>query len=288
LPGKRQLTCRTAAAIPRAEDAFPNKEIRMFRTVVVVTGWLVLISSASAALQTKKIPYKHGELQCEGYLAWDDAVKGARPGVLVVHEWWGLNDYARGRAEQLAKLGYVAFAADMYGEGKVTEHPKEAGEMATKVRSNVQDWRKRAATALDVLAAQPQCDKTKLAAIGYCFGGSTALQLAYSGADLKAVATFHAALPAPKAEEAKQIKATILVCHGADDKFIPDEAIKSFRDALDKAGVKYEFKSYPDTVHSFTVPGADKHNIAGMKYNKAADEDSWKRMVELLAAKLKS
>jgi dienelactone hydrolase len=259
----------------------------MLRTVVIGMSWLVLVGSASAALQTKKIAYKDGDLLCQGYLAWDDAVQGPRPGVLVVHEWWGLDDYARGRAEQLAKLGYVAFAADMYGEGKVTEHPKEAGELATHVRANVQDWRKRAARALAVLATQPQCDKTRLAAIGYCFGGSTALQLAYSGADLKAVVTFHAALPAPTAAEAKQIKATILVCHGADDKFIPDQAIKSFRNALDKASVKYEFVSYPDTVHSFTVPGADKHNIAGMKYNKTADEDSWKRMVKLLAEKFK-
>src|SRR5262245_12797102 len=178
----------------------------MFRTVAVVTGWLVLVGFAPAALQTKKIAYKHGDLECQGYLAWDDAVKGPRPGVLVLHEWWGLNDYARGRAEQLAKLGYVAFAADMYGGGKVTDHPKEAGAMAAQVRANVQDWRKRAATALEVLTAQPQCDRTKLAAIGYCFGGSTALQLAYAGADLKAVVTFHAALPGATAAEAKQIK----------------------------------------------------------------------------------
>jgi dienelactone hydrolase len=260
----------------------------MFRTVAIVMGWLVLVGSASATLKTKKIAYKDGNVECQGFLAWDDAVKGPRPGVLVLHEWWGLDDYARGRAEQLAKLGYVAFAADMYGNGKVAEHPREAGQLAGKVRANVQDWRKRAASALDVLASQPQCDKNKLAAIGYCFGGSTALQLAYSGADLKAVVTFHAALPAPTPEEARQIKAAILVCHGADDKFIPDQAIKSFRDALDKAGVKYEFVSYPDTVHSFTVPGADKHNIAGMKYNKTADEDSWKRMKSLLASKLKS
>jgi dienelactone hydrolase len=108
----------------------------MFRTVVAVTGWLVLVSSAPAALQTKKIVYKHGDLECQGYLAWDDAVHGPRPGVLVVHEWWGLNQYARSRAEQLAKLGYVAIAADMYGEGKVMEHPKEAGERATKVCAN--------------------------------------------------------------------------------------------------------------------------------------------------------
>jgi len=259
----------------------------MLRTAAVLVGWLLLAGSAPAALQTKKIAYRHGDLECQGYLAWDDATKEPRPGVLVLHEWWGLDDYARGRAEQLAKLGYVAFAADMYGNGKVTQHPQEAGEMAAKVRADVQDWRKRATTALGVLTAQPQCDKTRLAAIGYCFGGSTALQLAYAGADLRAVATFHAALPAPQADEAKRIRAALLVCHGADDKFIPDQAIKSFREGLDRAGVKYEFVSYPGTVHSFTVPGADKHNIPGMTYSKSADEDSWKRLVALLAEKFK-
>jgi dienelactone hydrolase len=241
----------------------------------------MVASSSQAAVQTKTIAYKHGDLECKGFLAWDDSVSGPRPGVLVVHEWWGLNDYARHRAEELAKAGYIAFAADMYGEGKSTTHPKEAGEMATKVRTNIEDWRKRATEALEVLKSQPQCDKTKLAAIGYCFGGSTALQLAYSGADLKAVATFHAALPVPTEDEAKQIKATLLICHGADDSFVPAKAIKTFRDALDNAGVKYEFVAYPGAVHSFTVPDADKQNIAGMKYDKAADEDSWKRMLEL-------
>jgi dienelactone hydrolase len=254
---------------------------------MLLCGWLVLVGSASAAVQTKKITYKHGDLECHGFLAWDDAVSGPRPGVLVVHEWWGLNDYARGRAEQLAKMGYVAFAADMYGEGKSTEHPKEALAMATKVRTNVQDWRQRATAALDVLKAQPQCDKTKLAAIGYCFGGSTCLQLAYSGADLKAIATFHAALPAPTPEEANRIKPAILVCNGADDTFIPEPMIKAFRAALDKAGAKYAFVAYPGTVHSFTVPDADKQNLPGMKYNKSADEDSWKQMTALFAEKLK-
>jgi dienelactone hydrolase len=274
-------------AAPPAKDGFRNQEIAMLRTVAVVVGWLGLVVSAPAAVQTKTIVYKHGDLECRGFLAWDDSVKGPRPGVLVLHEWWGLNDYARGRAEELAKLGYVAFAADMYGGGKVTEHPMEAGDMATKVRANVEDWRKRATEALGVLASQPQCDKTRLAAIGYCFGGSTALQLAYSGADLKAVATFHAALPTPTAEDAKRIRPAILVCHGADDKVIPDQAIKSFRQALDAARVKYEFVSYPGTVHSFTVPTADKHKIDGMKYNRSADEDSWKRLVALLAEKFK-
>jgi dienelactone hydrolase len=245
------------------------------------------LSTASAAVQTKTIKYQDGDAECIGFLAWDDAVEGKRPGVLVVHEWWGLNDYARNRAKELAKLGYVAFAADMYGEGKTVDHPKDAGEMAAKVRANVDAWRKRARAGLNVLTSQPQCDADKLAAIGYCFGGSTALQLAYTGADLDAVATFHAALPTPSAAEAKAIKARVLICHGADDKFIPDDAIQSFQGALDKAEVKYEFVAYPGAVHSFTVPDAGKHGNPGMQYQEAADKDSWDRMTKLFAETLK-
>lgn len=259
----------------------------MFRTFTILAVLLLVVSSADAAVKTKPILYMVGNLECYGFLAWDDAIEGPRPGVLVIHEWWGLNDYARRRAEELAKLGYIAVAADMYGEGKTTTHPKEAGEMAGKVRANVEEWRKRAQAALETLKAQPQCDKSNLAAIGYCFGGSTALQLAFSGADLKAVATFHAALPAPTEADAKHTKAAILICHGADDSFIPPAAIKAFRDGLDKGGVKYEFVSYPGARHSFTVPDADKHNIEGLKYNKEADEASWKKLRELLAERLK-
>jgi dienelactone hydrolase len=259
----------------------------MIRNLAVLIGVLMVATSSQAAVQTKTIAYKHGDLECRGFLAWDDSVQGPRPGVLVVHEWWGLNDYARHRAEELAKLGYIAFAADMYGEGKMTTHPDEAGKMAGVVRANIEDWRKRASEALEVLKSQPQCDKTRLAAIGYCFGGSTALQLAYSGADLKAVATFHAALPVAADDEAKEIKAALLICHGAADSFIPEKAIKGFRDALDKGGVKYEFVAYPDVKHSFTVPDADKHGNPGMKYDKVADEDSWKRMLALFNERLK-
>lgn len=258
----------------------------MFRSLAALVVVLVLAAGADADVQTKKITYKHGDLECHGHLAWDDAIKGPRPGVLVVHEWWGLDAYARRRTEQLAKMGYIAFAADMYGEGKTVNHPKDAGAMATKVRENVENWRKRAAAALDVLTAQPQCDKNRLAAIGYCFGGSTALQMAFAGMDLKAVVSFHGALPTPTAAEVKQIKPAILVCHGAADTFIPEKSIAAFRGALDKGGVKYEFVAYPGVVHSFTVPEADKHNNPGMKYDKAADEDSWKRMQVLFKEKL--
>lgn len=254
---------------------------------VLAMGCVLMSSAAHAAVQTKTIKYKHGNQDCIGFLAWDDAKEGKRPGVLVVHEWWGLNDYAKDRAKKLAELGYVAFCADIYGDGKVVDHPKDAGEMAGKTRMNVDDWRKRAQEALATLKAQPQCDGDKLAAIGYCFGGSTCLQLAYTGADLKAVATFHAALPTPTADDAKQIKPEIVVCHGAEDKFIPDKAISDFRGALDGAKVKYEFIAYPGAVHSFTVPDADKHNVPGLKYQKEADEASWKKMQELFEKTLK-
>jgi dienelactone hydrolase len=251
----------------------------------LLLGFVVLLTAASVqgAVQSKTVTYKHGDLECKGFVAWDDAIQGKRPGVLVVHEWWGLDEYARSRAQQLAKQGYIAFACDMYGGGKTAEHPQDASKMAAAVRMNVADWRKRAEVALEVLKAQPQCDNHKLAAIGYCFGGSTALQLAYSGADLKAVVTFHAALPTPSADEAKSVKARVLVCHGGADTFIPEEAIKAFRAALDQAGTQYEFVSYPGVVHSFTVPGADARNLNGMKYDKHADEDSWKRMTQLFA-----
>jgi dienelactone hydrolase len=243
-------------------------------------------SSAFAEVRSKKMPYKVGDQEYVGYLAWDDSVSGTRPGVLVVHEWWGLNDYARGRADQLAKLGYIAFCPDMYGDGKVADHPSDAAKMAGEVRKNVAEWRKRAVTALDLLKAQELCDKSKVAAIGYCFGGSTCLTLAYSGADLQAVATFHAALPTPTEEEAKAIKPTILVNHGAEDKFVPEDAIKAFKSRLDAAKVKYQFVAYPGAVHSFTVADADKHGNPGMKYNKDADEKSWEAMKKLFAEKL--
>lgn len=253
----------------------------MWRTMVAGLI-LVTVSSVEAAVQTKKVVYKHGDLECHGFLAWDDAVEGKRPGVLVVHEWWGLDAYARRRAEMLAKLGYVAFAADMYGEGKTVNHPKDAGEMAQRVRSNVEDWRKRGLDALEVLKSQPQCDSSKLAAIGYCFGGSTVQQLAFQGTDLDAIASFHGALVQPTQAQVQAVKARILICHGADDSFIPATAIKSFRDALDQGRAKYEFISYPGARHSFTVKEADSHGVDGLKYNKEADEKSWAELQKLL------
>ncbi len=246
------------------------------------------VESADAAIQTKVIVYQDGPTECRGFLAWDDAQAGPRPGVLVVHEWWGLNDYARDRARQLAALGYLAFAADMYGEGKTTEHPSEAGEMASHVRANVQQWRARAGAGLDVLRSQPLCDASRVAAIGYCFGGSTALQLAYAGSDLRAVATFHAALPTPTLAEAKRIRAKLLVNHGAADSFVPEASVQAFRRVLDEAQVAYDFEAYPGARHSFTVPTADSRGNEGMKYDAQADQQSWAKLKDLLRVALET
>jgi dienelactone hydrolase len=236
---------------------------------------------AVAAPQSKEVTYTHDGKTFKGHLYWDDATPGKRPGVLVLHEWWGLDDYAKKRAEQLAGMGYVAFAADMYGDGKLATHPDDARKFAGEVRANVENWRGRAQAALDVLKKNEHVDPSKLAAIGYCFGGSTALQLAYTGAVLDAVVTFHAALPAPTPEQAKTIKAQILVCHGADDKFVPEDSIKKLKETLDAASVKHRVESYPGAVHSFTVPGADKHKLPGMAYNTEADKKSWASMKAL-------
>jgi dienelactone hydrolase len=234
--------------------------------------------AASAEVKTRTIEYKDEQTTLRGYLAWDDSTEGRRPAVLVVHEWWGLNNYARGRAEQLAKMGYVAFAVDMYGEGKVTKHPKEAGQWAGEHRRNTDAWVRRAKAGLKVLQDQPQTDTERVAAIGYCFGGSTVLQLAYAGADLKGVVSFHGSLTPSTPEQGKNIKAKILVCHGAADTFIPEEQVHQFRAALDQAGADYQMIYYANATHSFTNPEADKSGVEGLKYNPAADRRSWRHM----------
>ena len=254
----------------------------MVRSFGLLLGLFVMAASVEGAVQSKKVTYKHGDVDCYGYLAWDDAIEGPRPGVLVFHEFWGLDDYAKRRVDQLAKLGYVACAADLYGVGKLVYHPKDASAMSGQIRSNAEDWKKRGVEALEVLKAQPQCDPTKLAAIGYCLGGSTVQQLAFAGTDLKAVVSFHGGLIVPTADQVKAVKSAILICHGADDPLIPADKVKEFRGALDKNGGKYTFKAYEGARHSFTVPEADataeKFKLDGLRYNKAADETSWDDM----------
>lgn len=246
--------------------------------ILTVACFLMASSMTLAKVQTKVIPYQHGDLQLEGVLAWDDGITGKRPGVLVVHEWWGLNDYARDRAQQLAELGYVAFAVDMYGKEKVTNHPDQAGKWMKEVQANVSNWQARAIKGLAVLRSQDQVDTNHIAAIGYCFGGATVIQLAYSGAEVNGVVSFHGALPLPKAKQATKVKAKMLIAHGNADPFLKEDHIQKFRHALDKANVDWQMVLYAGARHSFTNPGADAHGMDALKYNQQADERSWKHM----------
>lgn len=248
---------------------------------------LLSAAAAQAAVKTKVIEYDSAGTKAKGFLAYDDAATGKKPGVVVFHEWWGLDGYAKMRAEKLAELGYVAFCADLYGDGKTTEHPEEAGKFAGEVRKNQEQWLARGKAAVAELKKQPQVDGDKVAAIGYCFGGTTALVLAFAGEDLKAVAAFHAMPPGVTESQAKASKAKILVCHGGADTFIPETAVNKFKETLDKAGTKYEFISYPGVTHSFTVKGVEK-KMPVLKYDEDADKKSWESMKALFKETLGS
>lgn len=247
--------------------------LRLMMTACVVMMWTAQLS---AEVKTKKIAYEHAGAKLEGVLAWEDTQTGKRPGVLVVHEWWGLNDYAESRARQLAELGYVAFALDMYGPGQVTTHPNEAGEWAAQIRSNTEQWRGRALAGLDILKKQDLVDMQKMAAIGYCFGGSTVLQLAYADAPLLGVVSFHGALVPPEGITA--VKASVLVCHGASDAFIPPAAVQQFEAAMQGINADYELVSYGGARHGFTNPDAGEFGLDNLKYDARADQRSWTLM----------
>lgn len=250
----------------------------MLRLLTAVGVSLLCTTAALAEVKTKTVVYEHGGEKLEGFMAWDDATSAQRPGVLVVHEWWGLNDYARGRARQLAKLGYVAFALDMYGQGKVAEHPQDAAAWSGKIRENVDAWVARAGAGLKQLQSHDLVDDKRLAAIGYCFGGATVCQLAYHNAPVQGVVSFHGSLPVPTKEQAEDVQPRILICHGAADAFIPTERIQEFQTTLDAGGADWQMIVYAGARHSFTNPAADQRGIEGLKYDKKADMRSWAHM----------
>jgi dienelactone hydrolase len=258
-----------------------RKRVTLLTVAAVMALWM-LNADTQAAVHTEKVQYKHGALALEGYLAYDDSSKKQRPGVLVVHEWWGLNDHAKKKAEELAKHGYIAFAVDMYGEGKTTDHPKTAGEWATAVRQDRQLSKERFLAAHEVLRAHPLTIKNRIAAIGYCFGGFVVLSMAQEGVDLRGVVSFHGAFPAEKAAPGT-VKAKILVCHGAEDPLIKPEQITAYQENLKSAGADWQFISYGGAKHSFTNPGADKVGMPALGYNPDADRRSWKAMLALFS-----
>ena len=233
-------------------------------------------------MPTRTLEYKHGALTLKGYLAMPEGA-GARPGVVLFPEAFGIGEHVMERARRLAALGYAALAADPYGNGAAASDLPKAIELMTAVRSDVEVWRGRAGAALDALVAQPGVDKDRLAAIGYCFGGSTALELARSGAAIKAAVSFHGGLESPRPDDARNIRAKVLVCHGASDPLVPPEQVAGFGAKMREVGsaVDWQLHAYGGVKHSFTNPDADKLGNPALAYNAAADKRSWAAMTGL-------
>lgn len=239
---------------------------------------------AQAAIQTREVPYTAADgTRLVGYHAWDDAISGPRPGVIVVHEWWGLNDYAKRRARDLAALGNSALAVDMYGDGRNTQHPDDAKAFMNAALADPAIPKARFQAGLDLLKAQPQTDPARLAAIGYCFGGKVVLDMARQGLPLAAVVSFHGALVTATPATPGSVKAKVLVEHGAADSFITPEQIAAFKAEMDQAGADYRFVELPGAKHGFSNPDADAHKGHGLDlgYQKEADERSWADMQAL-------
>lgn len=247
---------------------------KYFLGVVMVLFFFV---EAQARVITRSLEYQHGDKILEGYLAYDDSVAGKRPGILVVHEWWGLNDYVKGWAGQLAELGYVAFAVDMYGKGILAKEREEAARLTGQFK-DPSLLRDRAKAGLRVLTENEFVDKNRVAAIGFCFGGTTVFQLAYSGADLAGAVSFHGGLPTPLQEDRARIKAKIVALHGADDPFVAQDKVDAFQEAMRQSGADWQMISFGGAVHSFSNPAAGNDKSKGSAYDEKAAKRSWEYM----------
>lgn len=242
---------------------------------------------APAAVKTEVVEYLDGEQVLEGFLAWDDGVKEKRPGVVVVHEWMGLGDHAKESAKKLAALGYVALAADIYGKGIRAKDYQEAGKLAGKYKGDLPLLRSRARAAFDTLAKSPKVDASRVFAIGYCFGGTTVLELARSGAPVEGVVSFHGNLGTKDPADAKNVKGRVLVLHGAADPYVPPAEVAAFQKEMDDAKVDWQMVYYSGAVHSFTNPGAGSDPSKGAAYDAKADRRSWEAMKSFFAESAK-
>jgi len=244
--------------------------------------WLLSIvlaaASVRAAVHYDKVEYKQGDTTCEGLLVYDDIFQGKRSSVLIAHQWKGLTDYEKMRGEMLAMRGHVVLCADVYGKGVRADNPKDAGALAGKYKGDRALLRARINAALDFLRKQERVKPDQIAAIGYCFGGTTVLELARSGADVKGVVSFHGGLSSPTPDDAKKIKGKVLVCHGADDPNVPPAEVLAFQKEMRDAKVDWQFVTYGNAVHSFTDQNAGNDNSKGVAYNKDADVRSWREM----------
>jgi dienelactone hydrolase len=250
--------------------------MKKFLVALLGLGYVAL---ARGEMHSKLVEYRDGDTILEGYSVYDDSIiQGKRPAVLVVHQWMGLTDYEKGRADMLAKLGYNVFAADIYGKGVRPKDTKEAGALAGKYKSDRDTLRRRVNAGLKVLVNDPLTDPKRVAAIGYCFGGTTVLELARSGADIAGVVCFHGGLDSPKPDDGKNIKCKVLVLHGADDPYSSPKDVAAFQDEMRKAKVDWEMVLYGGAVHAFTQKDAGNDNSKGAAYNEEADRHSWEDM----------
>ncbi|MEQ8352813.1 MAG: dienelactone hydrolase family protein [Leptospiraceae bacterium] len=263
-------------------------------TITGLTGALMALHLFSVGCQ--KEPLVEGtDLEYEqdgkpylGYLAVDKNQEGKRPGILLIHEWTGLGDYVKRRADQLAAMGYTVFAMDMYGEGIRASNHDEAAELMTQYNEDRPTMRARMDRAMEVLKEQGTVDGDRIAVIGYCFGGGAAIEYALSGGEVDAIVSFHGMLASPNLEkDVENIKASIQIHHGSDDGFVPSEVVNNLKSNLEKAGVDFKFFSYLGAVHGFTRASAGNDKESGIAYNKEADEKSWERMTEFLDSELK-
>lgn len=244
---------------------------------------IIAALNVKADIVFKPVEYKQGDTVLEGLSVYDDAVQGRRPAVLVVHQWKGLGDYEKKRAEMLARLGYNVFAADIYGKGVRPANPKDAGAEAGKFKNDRALLRARVRAALDVLAKHELTDPKRMAAIGYCFGGTTVLELARSGAEIAGVVSFHGGLSNPAPGDARNIKAKVLALHGADDPNVSPQEVAAFEEEMRQGGVDWQLIAYGGAVHSFTDWNAGNDNSKGAAYNERADRRSWEAMKQFFA-----
>lgn len=248
------------------------------KTLALSALLALLTVPAFSAIKTELIEYKDGATTLEGFLAYDDSKTEPRPGVLVIHDWTGLQDYAKERAKMLAELGYVAFAADIYGKGVRPTDPKECAVMAGSYKSDLPLLRRRVTLGFEQLKKQKQVQPDKIAAIGYCFGGTSVLELARSGADVKGVVSFHGGLSTTLPAKAGEVKAKILACHGDADPFVKPAEVAAFKEEMSNAKADLKFVGYPGAVHSFTKKAAGNDPSKGQAYNETADKESWAEM----------
>jgi len=250
--------------------------------LVMLVTMPLIPNPARAKVVTQSVEYRQEGTVCQGWLSYDDAVKGRRPAVLLIHDWMGVSDHQKSQVEALAALGYVALAADMYGKGVRPANAQEASAEAGKYYKDPALLRARARAGFDELASLPQTDPERMAVTGYCFGGRCALELARSGAPLRAVVTFHGSLAASAPADKEHFHAKVLALHGADDPFVKQEEVKGFMDEMRAAGVDWQLVQYSGAVHAFTDPRAGNDNSKGTAYNAAADRRSWRAMRDFL------